>query len=473
MSKNKNNKNSQQAVATEKEKENKNVQTTAQVSNPTKKEDKPKADPKPKKDKEQTATPPPAADPSVIDATKTAEVIDPEPKKKSNIPKKIDLAKISLTTSQRLSGDGFARMLDVAERYISRMKAGEPATIKMEQAFTYNLAWGITKMSIQAREEKVEYGLNVPNDDVIVTDIIDTFNSLGVALAPHVSEDGKQMTLEFQEISPEAEKAAKEEIKQEKTPVVPELDPDKWKSEDDAKKGLSYILAKQDQSFPNRFNETLLKVRTFKKNQETDEEKKAVWDKIGLGALFENAVQLLGNRSTALVRGLCQGCVSALITDHNPIFAHSTVKYNLPMLSEEEAADLIKSFIKVRQEDPKLPIDETPAVKFGILEATREQFLNIPMDNEMPLAEMGLKKDDPKYKQITLAKKIMNKFLEAYGNEIGYDDPKFYLHATNKMIEIRNLYVDKDAAFTLYTESEYPKATSTETADPEKKKEGK
>ena len=41
------------------------------------------------------------------------------------------------------------------------------------------------------------------------------------------------------------------------------------------------------------------------------------------------------------------------------------------------------------------------------------------------------------------------------------------------MIEIRNLYVDKDAAFTLYTESEYPKATSTETADPEKKKEGK
>ena len=41
-----------EAVATEKEKENKNVQTTAQVSNPTKKEDKPKADPKPKKDSE-------------------------------------------------------------------------------------------------------------------------------------------------------------------------------------------------------------------------------------------------------------------------------------------------------------------------------------------------------------------------------------------------------------------------------------
>ena len=30
--------------------------------------------------------------------------------------------------------------------------------IKMEQAFTYNLAWGMTKASIQAREEKLELG---------------------------------------------------------------------------------------------------------------------------------------------------------------------------------------------------------------------------------------------------------------------------------------------------------------------------
>ena len=38
------------------------------------------------------------------------------------------------------------------------------------------------------------------------------------------------------------------------------------------------------------------------------------------------------------------------------------------------------------------------------------------------------------------------------------------------MIEIRNMYVDKDAAFALYTESEYPKETpkSEETADPKK-----
>ena len=96
-----------------------------------------------------------------------------------------------------------------------------------------------------------------------------------------------------------------------------------------------------------------MKVRLYRQNQEPDEAKKETWNKIGLGALFEDAVTLLGNKSTALVRGLCQGTVSSLIADHNPIFAHSTVKYNLPVLSEDEVVDLIKAFIRVRNADSK------------------------------------------------------------------------------------------------------------------------
>ena len=112
-----------------------------------------------------------------------------------------------------MSGDGYARLLEVAQRHIAGMKSGEPATIKMEQAFTYNLAWGMTKASIQAREEKLELGLAVPNDDVIVQDVINTFNNIGVTMLPHhVSEDGKQMTLAFKDITPETEKEAKEWI---------------------------------------------------------------------------------------------------------------------------------------------------------------------------------------------------------------------------------------------------------------------
>ena len=65
---------------------------------------------------------------------------------------------------------------------------------------------------------------------------------------------------------------------------------------------------------------------------------------------------------------------------------------------------------------------------------------------------------DPNSNDVSLAKKIMNKFYEAYKDEIQKSNPDFNLLATNKMIEIRNMYVDKDAAFALYKADEYPKA---------------
>lgn len=455
----KKNKTTQQAPVKDTEvKDNKSAKQT-QVNNPQK----PKEVKKPEVEKEKRKQTPPPVDPTI--ETVATEEVKPEPKEE--IPSKIDLNNIKLQPHQRMSGDGYARLLEVAQRHIAGMKSGEPATIKMEQAFTYNLAWGMTKASIQAREEKLELGLAVPNDDVIVQDVINTFNNIGVTMLPHhVSDDGKQMTLAFKDIAPETEKEAKEEIKQEKkAPVVPELDASKWKDENDAKNGLSYILSQQNSPFPNRFSEALMKVRLYRQNQESDEAKKETWNKIGLGALFEDAVTLLGNKSTALVRGLCQGTVSSLIADHNPIFAHSTVKYNLPVLSEEEVVDLIKAFIRVRNADSKQPIDDTTAVKNGILEPTRDFFLQVPQ-----LSKLVVNTDDPKSYEVGLAKKIMNKFYEAYKTEVPMADPKFMLNATNKMIEIRNMYVDKDAAFALYTESEYPKETpkSEETADPKK-----
>lgn len=410
---------------------------------------------------EKTVTPPPVEkpveDPTV--ETKAVEIIATS----TEITTLPDINNIRLKPEQRISGDGLARLLDVAQRHISNMKPNEPSTIKMEQIFTYNLAWGLTKATIQAREEKIEYGLKVPNDDVIVQDVIDTFNNLGVALSPHkeLGEDG-QLTLTFDKISPETEKQAKEEIKQQKTPVIPELDPLKWKDEKDARNGLSWVLSQQNITFPNRFNETLMKTRLYRQNQAAEKDK-STWDKIGLGALFEDAVSLLGNKSTALVRGLCQGTVGSFITDHNMIFGHATVKYNLPSLSEEDIVDLIKSFIKVRN-DSKTPVDECTAVKYGILEPTRDVYLNIPIDAENSQSENS-----------GLAKKIMNKFYEAYKMEIPKNDPHFMLNATNKMITIRNMYVDKAAAFALYTEDEYPKSSSKtkETADPKKTEEKK
>lgn len=425
----------------------KKVEKKEEVVNATKTDTKLKETPKEK------VTPPPAEDPTIQEVK--AEVVDKD--KKEKLPDKININGLKLAKEQRVSGDGYARLLDVAERHISKMKPGEPATIKMEQAFTYNLAWGLTKATIQAREEKLEMGIAVPNDDIIVQDVIETFNNLGVALEPHkVSEDGSQMTLQFKEIAKETEKSAKEEIKEENAPVAPDINPENWKEDIDAKNGLAYLLSKQDTPFPNRFNEALMKVRVYRKNQEKDEAKKETWDKINIGALFEDAVKLLGNKSTILMRGLCQGAVASLIADHNPIFAHSTVKYNLPVLSEEEVTDLIKSFISVKQGDTKLPIDESVAVRNGILEPSREFFLRIPKESELKVENSA-----ENAAEVALAKKIMNKFKEAYKDEFHLVDPDYYLKVTNKMIAIRNLYVDKDAQFALYTEDEYPKAITS------------
>ena len=361
---------------------------------------------------------------------------------------KFDVNNIKLDAKSKVSGDGFARILDVAERRISKMKANEKSTIYMEQMLDYNLAWGLVKATIQAYEEKREIGLRVPNDEAKVNEIINTFNNLGVALAPHQDDDG-QLSLKFETVKPETIKAVKEEKKIQAK--VPETDPEKWTSEKEAQAGLAYILTQNRVPFPNRFNEALMKTRTYRKNQETDEAKKATWVSIGIGFLFKDTIALLGNKGTTLTRGLCQGVVSSLIVDHNPIFGHATVKYNLPMYSDKDIVDLVKAFIETRN-DANTPIDDSLAVKNGILSPTREFFMNVPSESTESVSIT-----DTRYNDICLAKKIMNKFYEAYKDEIPKSDPDFNLKATNKMIEIRNAYVDKDAAFALYSVSEYPK----------------
>lgn len=468
MSKNKKNNKSNAPVEENKNtkavEKNTTVDTNPQVDNKDKKDtnpnpqkdkkpvDKPTA--KQKEEKKEKVQDPPVKEedktPGAEGNVQTTEAEEIKPTKEER-PTSIDLSKFMLSGNQRMSGDGYARMLDVAERRISRMKPGDKATVKMEQAFDYAMAWGLTKACVQAFEEKRQCGIAVPNDETIVKDIVSTFNSLGVAIAPHKTENDGQMFLEFQEVSKETKEAIKEEEKIQKK--EPETDPTKWATLDEAKNGLAYILTQNKVSFPNRFNEVLMKTRMYRKNQEIDEAKKETWDKVGLGALFKDAITILGNKGTALTRGLCQGAISSLIADHNPIFAHATVKYNLPMLNDQDVVDLIKAFIEVRKDDPKLPIDETAAVKNGILEPTREFFLEVPRNSELKV-----KITDPNSNDVSLAKKIMNKFYEAYKDEIQKSNPDFNLLATNKMIEIRNMYVDKDAAFALYKADEYPKA---------------
>ena len=447
MSKNNKNNNSQNKKTSEKPaaNANTNANTNAQKNEPQVKQGKKPAE-KPAEKPKAAPTPPPA-DPVVEE--KVAEEVAPK------APEKVDITKISLSDAHKFSNDSFVRMMDVAERHISRMKPGEIATVKMEQLFEYNLAWAMTKMAIQAREEKAQYKIALPNDDFLVQDAVDMLASLGVSTTTTPSADGKQMSLEFKEIDEDTAKAAKEEIKIEKATVIPEQDPEKWENEDQARKGLAYILSQSPISLQNKFSTALMKLRVFRKNQESDAKKKESWDSVKIGALFEDLVNMLGKKATMLTKGLCQGTVTAMSCDHNPIFAHATIKYNLPSLTEDEIADLMKTFIKVCNNNTA--IEETTAFKNGILEPTRDLFLDIPR-----LVNEEVKGTPAEQEKIRSSKKIMHRFIEAYKNDglPASVDPKHDLEITNRMITIRNLYVGKDQAFELFTESDYPKTAA-------------
>lgn len=448
---NKNNKNNNSQNKKPSEKPAANVNTTATKKNKETEKIQVKQDKKPteKPTEKPTATPnPPLADPTIEEKV-AEEVVATKP------TGKVNLSSIKLDENHKFSNDAFVRMMDVAERHISKMKSGEVATIKMEQLFEYNLAWAMTKMAVQAREEKEQYKLAFPNDDIVVQDAIDVLASLGVSTTATPSADGKQMSLEFKEIDENTVKAAKEETKIEKSTVVPEQDPEKWENEDQARKGLAYLLSQSPISLQNKFSTALMKLRVFRKNQESDAKKKESWDSIKIGALFEDLVNMLGKKATMLTKGLCQGTVTAMSCDHNPIFAHSTIKYNLPSLTEDEVADLMKTFIKICNKGTA--IEETTAFKNGIIEPTRDLFLDIPR-----LVNAEVKGTPEEQEKIRSSKKIMHRFVEAYKNDDlpSSVDPNHDLEITNRMITIRNLYVGKDQAFALFTESDYPKTTA-------------
>lgn len=441
MNKNNKNNNSQNKKTSEKPA----AAANAQKNKPQVKQDKKPAE-KPTEKPKAAPTPPPA-DPVVEE--KVAEEVAPK------VPEKIDITKISLDDAHKFSNDSFVRMMDVAERHISRMKPGETATVKMEQLFEYNLAWAMTKMAIQAREEKAQYKIALPNDDFLVQDAVDMLASLGVSTTATPSADGKQMSLEFKEIDEDTAKAAKEEIKIEKATVIPEQDPEKWENEEQACKGLAYILSQSPINLQSKFSTALMKLRVFRKNQEPDAKKKEAWDSVKVGSLFEDLVNILGKKATMLTKGLCQGAVTAMNIDHNMIFAHSTIKRNLPALTEDEIADLMKTFIKICNNNEA--IEETTAFKNGILEPTRDLFLDIPR-----LVNEEIKGTPEEQEKIRSSKKIMHRFIEAYKNDglPASVDPNHDLEITNRMITIRNLYVGKDQAFELFTESDYPKTAA-------------
>lgn len=457
-------------------KNNKNQQTKkdaekAKATAPipaVKKEEKPKTGlteqkPVPPVTKEEVKKP--AEDATGAVETAAVEEIQQEaPKGSSLVAPKVDSLVAMMQPQDLMDANHAAIFMDTMERRLSKMKPNEPLTIKMESMLDYNMMWFAIKLSVQSFAQKREMNMITPNDEAIVQEAIDMAASMGVALTAHPTKDG-QMALTFSEgdINPETKAAAVEEVAAQATTVAttkksrdltPEqMDPMNWKTDDDAKKALMQDIRATKESPSNKFLRLLNKVKTYRENMETDPVKKSMWQTASLGMLTKELITLIGNKGIIVLNGLMTGTTGSMRLGQTMIFAHSTMKKNMPVLKDTEIVDLIKTFIEITHKDPNQPIDQDLAVVNGILAPTRDTFVRIAL----------MKPNESE--NIEWFKKIFNPFYQMYKDEIGSkviqtekgveDNPDFPLKVANKMIEIRNLYVDKDAAFPLFTKADF------------------
>lgn len=403
------------------------------------------------KEEKPKVTPPP-----VEEATgKVVETKAEEVKKDTSlVPPTVNDLALKLGPNDLMDANHVAILLSAAERRLSKMDKSKPITAKVESMVDYNMLWALTKLSVQSFSQKRELNVIAPNDELVVQEMIDMASSMGIALEAHPMSDG-QMALTFKEenIDKETLDAAKTEIaavKKHERLTDEQMDPLNWKNDDDAKRALKQDLQETKETPSNKFLRLLGKIRIYKQNQETDPVKKNLWDSISLGELTKVLMEYVGKKGIVVLNGLMAATTGSMKCGQTMIFAHSTIRNNMPALKEEEIADLLKTFIELRHSDPAQPIDQDLAIVKGILEPTRDTFVRIAL--QKPSEKESL--DD--------FKKIFFTFRKAYNAEVGSpvledgkDNPNFHLNVVNKMIEIRNLYVDKESAFPLLTAEDF------------------
>lgn len=420
------------------------------------------ANPAPEKKEKEVKQDPPKEDPTgTVETTVVEEVQEQKkaPEGSSLVPPKVDSLITLMQPTDMMDANHAAIFMDTMERRLSKMKPNEPLTIKMESMLDYNMLWYAVKLSVQSYAQKRDMNMLTPNDETIVQSAIDMAASMGIALEAHPTKDG-QMALEFKNIPEDVKEAAQAENeaqaqqkKGKREPLSEEqMNPLNWKTDEEAIKALMQDIRATNESPSNKFLRLLGKVKTYRQNVETDPVKKNLWNTCKIGDLTEEFIKLVGKKGIIVLNGLISGTVASMRCGQTMIFAHSTVKKNMPALSDEEIADLVKTFIKIQHEGSDKPLDQDAAVVKGILEPTRDLFVRIAL----------LKPSEDHKTDLDWYKKVLNPFFNSYKEEVGSrvttdgaDNPDFPLKAANKMIEIRNLYVDKDAVFPLFTKADF------------------
>lgn len=350
--------------------------------------------------------------------------------------------------SNRMTPDGQALLLSCAERFFSRRDPNNHTTVIANQFLEMNIVYNMARITVQNWQEGVASGLRLPPAQV--QEAIDSFNAFGLALKPgEVGPDGQQ-SLVFDKDASDAEtvkEIAAENAREQKVirkEVVIVDDPDKWENNEEATTNILLMMGRSGKDHSSGKN--LYEIIEASKKYLTriaDAKKTELYGDYTIGDWFNELLKIVGKKRAIFSRGLSASTVSSMKFLHHPIFSHCTVRLAIPQYTEEETRDLIKGFIVAQNEDSGVPLDQDLAVKNGITGVTREQLLAIA-------SELG---------EPTIDARTWTKIKEVYKDVLGNPtDPAYVRNMANKMIEITNLYLDKDAALAPYEEKEYPAA---------------
>lgn len=337
-----------------------------------------------------------------------------------------------------------AILLHAATEFYKSRDPHAPSTMFAKDMLDFNFQYALVRVSVQNWQEGKGNGLNVPTN--LVEHYVGAFNAFGMALNPSkTSDDGKQTELVFD--GEASDKDAVEEVKKdneiaqkiERKEIIVELDPDKWESDEEAIKGLTAQISQPGPAGEN-FYTMIDKTKTYLLKN-ADAKKTEEYGDYTIGDWFKAAMSLMGKKSILFSRGMVSTVVSSMKGDHNVVFSHCMVKLAMPKLNEEETCDLIKSFVFIRNSETNVPIDQDLAVKNGITNVTREDLLSLATD------------------LTSTSKKVLAKLKSLYKDEFGNPlEDAYTRNIVNKMIDITNMYLEKDSALSHYEEKEYPEA---------------
>lgn len=354
-------------------------------------------------------------------------------------------------------------MVDLTKVATERFKGkekNEPTYIAANEMLDDITCYCIAIAGLNMQVQGKKLGLSIPTRSLPA--YVKALGFYGVALpensaVPDPNNPG-QMIIPFGDVDAKAAETIKQEIKIQQS-TKPTMDPSLWKTEDDAKKAISYIMS-DTLSKDNRFLVSLSKLRMYKMlNAENDEEKK-MWENASNAVMFENLLAVLGTQKSTLLNAVGGQIYSAAVTRKNPILSHLTLKRNFPQCDDKEISEIVHIIVKTKakENNPDQPIENNIAW-IGLTSGKREDCLLIPTKST---------KED---------KEVMGRLQNHYGDKLGSPTEKGYnLKVTNLLVTLMNLYKTADF-ITQYDEKNYTekvnealKAVSGQTAPVEDKK---